>query len=63
MPGIYYPGKAVDPDSLNADPDTDPEPAFQVHFFMFVGHFCPLGSGSREPIESGSGSTALHPRR
>jgi hypothetical protein len=27
-------------------------------FSMLVGHFCPSGSGSREPIESGSGSTA-----
>jgi hypothetical protein len=29
MPGIYYPGRAVDPDSLNPDPD--PDPAFQVN--------------------------------
>ncbi len=27
--------------------------------FTFVGHFCPPGSGSTDPIESGSGSVTL----
>jgi hypothetical protein len=25
-----------------------------VNFFKFFGHFCPPGSGSRGPVESGS---------
>ncbi len=58
----------MDPDSLN--PDTDPafqvnldlapDPGFDdqkylnLYNFIFVGHFCPPGYGSREPFESGS---------
>jgi hypothetical protein len=29
------------------------------NFSTFVGHFCPPGSGSTDPIESGSGSATL----
>jgi hypothetical protein len=30
-----------------------------INFFYFFGHFCPPGSGSKDPIEFGFGYTTL----
>jgi|688.fasta_scaffold2304542_1 hypothetical protein len=45
--GKYF--RVSDPQGLNEDPDTDPDPAFVLIAdpdSIFMGHFCPPGSGS-----------------
>jgi hypothetical protein len=43
---MYIPLRAVDPDSLNPDPDTDPDPAFQVNLdsIRILGFFSSFSS-------------------
>jgi hypothetical protein len=54
------------PSAFKREHPTLQEMKFINFFSFFVGHFCPPGSGSRDPIESGSrpgsgsGSTTLY---
>jgi hypothetical protein len=42
------------PPSLKREQPALQNMKFPIFCFVFVGHFCPPGSGSTDPVESGS---------